>query len=357
MSNFIGKLHDVFNYEILRSFLLNPRDKKSFKLFFEFCFRHVVGYLRYLRAKGATFEMHDADEHKSLMDITYDILGDFLKSEDNRPFYIIFDYFNRQKITNYDNIDPDVLYDHFTILLRGFVRKALYKRRREQNPQAGNLERRIIDILKGDNYHVFRSNPDDPEYVSLSDSKNKLRRECQPYTLDDLLKIVYKALSDNETNNRVEWVNNIFGELAIASEFQNFVKKYDLIRTIIHVNNGFVESEGGGILDFPPPDTMGHRREIDKSKTKSYEYAKKGLNNYTEKGRITCHEAELFLLAVEKYLADFAFDGQTDKIPTYFFEIMPGCSQEKYLKKYKYVFETIINSTRDDFIDRLINIL
>ncbi len=353
----VKKLSDPKTFGIIRDFLKYPHDRDNFNEFFNICYYHTVGYLRYLKAKGVTIELHDADEYKSLMDLAYDILGDFLHSGDNRPFYVIFDYFSRHKITDFDNTDLDILYDHFTILLRGFVRKILYKNRKEQNPQAANLERRIIDILKSDKYDIFKQNPDSAEYICLAKNKDRLRREYQPLLLADLLTIVYSVFSKEKCNNRIDWVNNIFSELEIATEFQNFIKKNDLIRAMIHINESFIELDGGSPFPFPHADSGINRRAIDEEKINSLEYAEVMAKDYVGKGKITPHEAELILIAAEKYLTDFAFDGQTDKIPTYFFEIIPGCSQEKYLKKYKYIFEMIINKSRDDFIDRLINIL
>jgi len=357
MANFAGKLHDVYNYGALRLFLLNPRDKKSFDHFFEICFYSTVGYLRYLKAKGLTIELLDANVQKSLMDITYDILGDFLQTDNNCPFHIIFDYFKRHNITDFNSIDPNKLYDHFTILLRGFIRKTLYKNRKERFPQVANLERRINDIIKGNKFYIFKQNSESAEFVCLSINKEKLRRECQPLVLTELLGIVYSTFSNGSTNNRVDWLNNIFAELEMATEFQNFIQKYDLIRAIVYVNDDFVELDGSSFSAFPQPDTMNLRREIDEKRLKSQEHSHEIIKNYIDKGRISYQEGELFCAAVRRYLTDFAFDGQTDKIPAYFFEIFPGYSQEKYLKKYKYVFETIINTAREDFVKRLKNIL
>ncbi len=355
MLNIANKLLRSTASEAVRLFLKNPHDRKSFDIFFNVCFYHTTGYLRYLKARGYSFDLHDADEQKSLSDIAYDILADFLHGEKNRPFQIIFDYFERHKITHFDGVDLDLLYDHFTILLRGFIRKILYKNRKEQNPQAANLERRINDIIKDDRYDIVKQNDDSADYIFLSHNKTNLRKNHRPLLLTDLLPIAYKSFGEKESNNRVDWVYHIFKELERAEEFQNFIKKYDLIRAMIYINESIVELESNWFSYISPTDTISLRGAVEEEKAKSFDYAMKTIKNFVDKGKITGHEAELLLIATEKYLTDFAFDGQTDKIPTYFFEVMPDYDQRKYLKKYKYIFETVINTSLEDFKDRMQN--
>jgi hypothetical protein len=262
---------DDSNTKIIRYFLKNPHKKIYFNAFFKICFQHTVGYLRYLKTRGFPIEIHDADEFKSLSDISYDVLGIFLKSKKDKPFFRIFDYYKRHNI-DFSETDGTELYNHFTILLRGFIRRKYKKIFRDENPALVNLERRIKDILKESQYGTLKHKGDPTEYFYHEKYKNNLRRHRRPLMMEDVLTIVEKSFRYKQTKKA--WVREIFEELDNTEEFQNYIKKYDLIRAAKSVYENHVELDGVGSSCIPPADETLLRNEVEKEKAKSLDYAK-----------------------------------------------------------------------------------
>ena len=213
---------DNSNTKIIRDFLKHPNNRKSSNDFFKICHQYTQGYLRYLKTRGFPIEIHDANEFKSLSDISYDVLGIFLESKKGKPFFRIFDYYKRHNI-DFGKTDGMELYNHFTILLRGYIRRKYKKIFRDENPALANLERRIKDILKESEYETLKHKGDPSEYVYLLRGKNNPRRHRRPLMMEDVLIIVEKSFRYKQTKKA--WVREIFEELDNAEEYQNHIKK------------------------------------------------------------------------------------------------------------------------------------
>lgn len=338
----------------VQEFLKYPLDRLNFDQFFKTCYHTAVGYLRYLKARGFQLPTTVADVHKDISDLAIDILGGFLQSKKDRPFFIIYDFFKRKGMADFDCIDQDKLYRQFSILLRGYIRKELGHLFRENNPQIHNLKRRFKDIFNSPEYTVIRGDSDSTEYIHFSKNADYLRSDCRPVLYDDIIQIAEDAY--NDTKNRKEWCNKIFEIVDSSTDLQNFVRKQDLISAIISVNERHVEIDGMQSSSIPWPDKSLLRTEVDKARKDTLNWAKHNIiSDFVTKKRISSVESGLFLSALEKYLIDFGYNGDTDPIPEYYREVMPRDQHKSYLKDHKYVFETIIRNALEDFKRRLRN--
>jgi hypothetical protein len=204
----MGKSSD---HEVLKRFLEEPRSGERFDAFFELCYRHVLGFLRYFRARGFLLPIEQKSDGDRFSDLAFDILGPFLKSPGNRPYVLVFDFFRRQGITDFNCADSVKLYDLFRSLLFGFTRQELIRIKGTEDPQLKYLKRRFKDVLKGGEYTSFSTGNDPTEYIRLANAETD-KHENRPMIPYDRL----TALAENayhQSKGRKEWCRNIFDAL------------------------------------------------------------------------------------------------------------------------------------------------
>ncbi len=337
---------------VVKDFLEMPCNRKRFDAFFPVCYRQTKRCLLYLQRRGFRLPLDNTDAPKAIDNLAIDVLGAFLRSDGNRPYHVVFDYYERKGIADFRNADADKLYHLFTVLLRGYVRQSLSRLRKQEDPQVTNLKRRFGDILKGAEYDIITNPNDKLEYISLAENRSQLRQDKPLLPYDDLLRIVETACS--ESANCRQWCKAILAAIDSESEFANQVRKHELISAVVTVNARYVELDGFQPTAIPTPKDSLIAAEIAGTRTETLDWLKiEVLPAFITRGRISEQTAGSFLTATERYLADLGDNGRVDAIPVYFREVMPEIDQKTYLNDYKYTFETIINKSVTDFRERL----
>jgi len=337
---------------ILIKFLNKPLNRNYFNAFFKLCFQMTTGYLRYLKVKGYHLPSKSETIDNSLSDITMDILGSFLRSEPNKQYVVIFDCFEKLEIKDYSQVDPKELFSKFKSLLFGFIRQELSRIKKERDPQLYNLKRRIKDIVKQPEYSIFKDNGNHIEYVCLAVDNTSNINNHQPIPYDELLVLTEEAYFLSK--NRNDWCLNVFKILNENGNMQNRLKKHELISAMININLKYVEIDGVRPSRLSDANYQLCKNEVEDAKNQSLLWLKSDiLQGFIQKEKITEIESQRFILAVDTYLTDLIYSSDVDLLPEYFREVMPKTEHSRYLKSYKYVFETIIDKTEENFRNRI----
>jgi len=346
---------------IVRAFLISPLNRKTFDSFFKTCYSHTLGYLRYLKAKGFQLPLEHRSDGDPFGDLAIDLLGTFLRSTKDKPFPIVFDYFKKVGISDPDQADPDDIYHHFTLLLRGHIRQQLSRLKAQQDPQIDHLKRRFKEILIAPRFGSMQGSSGEECLFLIQHSRNLRggnRSQARPSTsklpipYDELLQIVERAYL--KSTSRTAWCLNIFELLNETTEYQNLVKKHELLAAIVSVNAKYIDADGLQPTGLPTAENALLMRDIEEAIAQTLVWlGETVLSGFVRKGRINGDEAERFRAASERYLSDLAHTGETDPIPQYFREVMPESEHDRYLSEYKYIFETTINDAVEDFKERL----
>ena len=335
----------------IKKFLLAPLSRRNFNRFYEICYQEILGYLYYRKTIGYKITESFADGLRSYQDLALQILHDFLHTKKGPTGTIILDYFKRHAL-DLSTLNDDEIYQHFSILLRGFVKRALSRVWAKNDPQIGKLRRRIRDVLNTPDFVVKETTENSSPIVYLRENNAFLRKD-KPSIPDELLRaIVEKAF--NQTTKRNEWCRRVFELLKELPEYANFIEKYRLIETMLAVNREFLSVDN--LLVSPVKSTGIEllKHEIAKEREETVKWVQENvIGKYLLNKRIDSREAQDIRAALELYLLDFSTHGETDKIPQYFFHIRADVAQKTYLEKYKYVFETVIGKALDDFKARL----
>ncbi len=330
--------------EIIRGFLKAPLNRDRFDEFYALIYRHTVGYLSYLRRTGYTLPAETGGRDNQLSDLAIDILGTLLRCDSTRPFYLIFDCFDRHGITDFDRAAPDDLYSCLISLLHGHIHQELSKLLKATNPQIDNLKRRFKDILKGKNYGSLNTASDTSECVYLLKYEDALRENMVSSSGDFLLWIAEDAYL--QSNTRKAWCNMIFEMINEQTDHQNFTRKHELLGTVVSINSRQMEIDTIPMYRPRSPMQESLHREAQKCKSVTLEWAKNEiLSHFVEKGNINKSDAVGLMAALEKYLNDFCEHGDTDPLPRYFRECMPDETHRMYLSHYKYIFETLADKS------------
>lgn len=338
---------------VIQAFLDHPIDHRCFQSFFDFVYRRTLGFLSYLRKVGYRLPDGSGLEHGALDDLAIDILGGFFGgSTASRPYPVIFDYFRRisDAVLPVEN-RPDVQ-TLLLGLLKSFVRQELSRLKKQDDPQIDNLKRRFKDLLDSSEFVALRSDSCDEVHLCLSKNINALRPDKPMMPYEQLESIVKQAFLDS--HSRSEWCRLIFEQIDTATDFRNLVRKHELLRAVIAVNTEYLDIDAWQPARLPRPQQGYLRDEIDRARDETLLWMKGSIvADFVVKERITAQEADLLATAAEKYLTDYAFDGDTDAIPVYYRETMPESYHPRYLTDHKYVFETIITKSVENFVERL----
>jgi hypothetical protein len=337
---------------IIQEFLLRPLNRKAFDAFFRLCYQHTIGYVRFLTAKGYRFPLEPKVGGDPISDLAIDILGTLLHSTKDQSFPVVFSYFRKVGVTDPGRADPTKLYDHFTVLIRGHIRQEIFRLVGQYDPQIDHLKRRFKEILKGPDFTTIKTNPDSAEIVFLSGNAKALRRDERAVSYDELLAIAEQTYSMDQP--RSQWCRRIFELLDENENAQNFVKKHELLSAVVAVNLKYIDADGLLPTCLPSPEGDFTIKAAEKAMEQTLVWLEEAvLKELVRKGRLTENEAEKFKTAALWYLSDLIYSGQTDPIPQYFREAMPEDTHQRFLKDYKYLFETTLNKAFEYFQVRL----
>lgn len=338
--------------EIVRAFLLDPRSRRNFDPFFSLCHSTAIGFLRYCHSRGYQLPLHRADRDAAFSDLAVSLLAELFRSEPERPFAPIFDYFDRHNLADYQATDESELYRHFKVLICGFVKRQLFRLRKVENSQAEILKRRVKDILRSSEYVRLETDYEEPVKVARGESAQNLRENSPPLPVDRLREIVEKAYIDSL--NRLEWCENIFRALDAEKDYQNAVGLNELLAIMVSVNAEALQE----LLPRPDepstPETEAMRSFLDDMIEQTVDWAEKNvIGDFAGKDRIKAAQARAYRRALENYLLDLCHCGETDSIPQYFREVMPPADRDCYLSRHKYMFERVISESVSYFTSRL----
>ncbi len=340
--------------DIVRRFLSAPDDKQNFHEFFKVCYRHTLASLSYLSHRGWSLPLDRTDPGNALSNLAMDILGSFLRWERGLSFGVVLDYYHRHGFTDFENAEADDLFQHFQILLRGFVKQELHRLTRQKNPQIANLKRRINEVLKSDEFICAESSDDHLEYVSLAASSGNVESDLPVIPYEQLLAVAEETFPNSRT--RVEWCRAILIRVVESGEFQNHVRKHELLAATVAVSAQHVELDGFRPASLPSPKDILISEAASRAQEAAVEHVESQvIPSFRDQRALSPENREKFVEAARRYLADFGNGAEIDSIPEYFREVMPEEEHGRYLKEYKYVFETVINKAEEEFKEQLKN--
>lgn len=302
----------VSDGDVIRTFLLSPTERPAFDTFFHLCYRRTLGYIRCLKARGFQLPIDDRTDRDPLSDLVYDILGSLLRSDAERPFVEVLDYFRRHEI------DPaaasnEELEHHISVLLHGFTRKEISRLKKVVDPQIDNLKRRFKDILQSPDYDCTRVASDSAEYVYL---------RSHPYDPDDRRpRIPYARLeivveeAYLSSRSRAEWCRQVFELVAAEREFANPVRKHELLTAAVTVNLRHCDLEGSWTVRLPSGSDSLLLRTFEEARSETLDWLQRTvLADILAKGRLASSESDSFVAAIEAHLAVMAHIGQTERV-------------------------------------------
>ena len=339
--------------EVIRAFLLAPLNRRHFDAFFQLCLRLTLIRLNVLRVKGFRLPPPADNQAQGLRDLAYDVLGSLLRNERERqPFHIVFDFFAKSGVSEANQIPADELYRLLQILVTSFVRQEVFRLNQDDDPQRANLKRRFSDILDEWEYATSTDPGDGADYVSLARNHDNLRRENPMISYDRLLALVESAFL--ETTNRRKWCAAIFTALEGETDVQNRLRKHELLSAVVAICMRYIETEGFQPAQMATPETDLDAATLTRSRFAAVNSLKETvLRDFVRKRKLCSETADHFAAAADYYLGDLIAHGNNDPIPEYFREVMPAEEHDKYLKTYKYIFETVISRVVEDFRKRL----
>jgi hypothetical protein len=333
------------SYTTVKQFCLNPYDRRKFLDFFYFCVRYSTAYLRVLSRKGYPLPIENDDFDASLHDIAIDLLPRLFESKPGEPCFRIIDFYRRQGVTDFETATPECLFDKLTILLRGNVKRGLFRRRRVEHAPQENLKRNIKEALDRKGYNTDTSSVGH-KLVYLANQEGHLRTDrpnIKPAALYDL---VLQAYNQTTTINTSTWLKSIFSRLTHEANVRNMIPVNELMTTIVAVwanarddivlsgsqNNSGLEGMLFELVSLEIPAVV--------------VWAKDNLiASSIRKGKLDESEESDYLVALEEYLLDFASGAHDVPLPNYFYARRPSVSSIEYQKHFKYTFETLLNKS------------
>jgi len=338
--------------EIIRAFLISPLRRSCFDRFFRLCCTETTAHLRRLCAAGWQLPEDQVQHENSLTDLACDLLGPFLASEKDRPFYTVFDYYQHHGITDFACVDADDLERHFRILLRGFIGKELTVIRGLYNPQVKNLKRRIRETLNDSDYTSKVWPGEKHESVIATRHQQALRDNLPPLPRYQLIALVRQAF--RLSYSRTRWCAAIFELLNDKVEVRNALSLGELVSVMVAVNAEFVDAAGHFVGRLPDPTEEYLRKRITVAIEESLDWLGTSvITRFISKGRLATSDGPLVLQACRRYLSDLGLTGLTDSVPAYFMALKPKLTQATYIRQYKYVLDTAVSRGLDELRRRL----
>jgi len=243
------------NDTTIKEFLVQPHSRTKFNTFYKFCYNFTKGYLHFLKRINYQLPYDDRTDKDPIEDLAIDILGYFLANKkdkqfhlkfeyllvrkDNKPFHVIYDYFSQHGINNFQSQSSDKIKDMFVVLLKGFIKKQIFKFKQSTNPQIENLKRRFKDIIRdSEGFNTLYINGTD--YVYLESDENNLHENKPLIPYHELESIVLKYF--NISKNTSQWCLNILSSINRLTKYRNTVSKYLLLTAVVKVNAEYIDS-------------------------------------------------------------------------------------------------------------------
>lgn len=336
---------------VLLRFLQQPDDRDAFMPFFQMCHKLAVGSLGYLQRRGYRLPIGPHNSFTNIPDLAIDVLGTFLRVEKGVKFGVVFHYFTKEGISDFANTDPALAMSKFRALLLGYVRKELYRINQQEYPEAADLKTRLNKILSGEQYASISFNGCS-DLICLSIVRDIHMTDKPIIPQDKLEYLAEEAYLASRTIE--EWCAKIFALLALRDEYLPGIPRHQLLAAAVKISGTHLEIDAMPPSALPGPEQLILSSDLAKLREEVVEFITvEVISRFIKQGRISNDTGARFERAVDLFLADKSNGDQVDLLPAYFRETMPESEHEHYLKRYKYVFETIMSRAEEEFIDRI----
>lgn len=336
---------------VLILFLRQPDDLKAFMPFFHMCQRFAVGSLGYLERRGYRLPVGSHNSFANISDLAIDILGTFLRVEKGVKFGVIFNYLTKEGISDFAQANPTFVMSKFRGLLLGYVRQELYRINKQEYPEAAGLKTQLNKILSSDKYTSISFNGC-ANLICLAAIRDVKMVDKSIIPQDKLEFIAEEAYVT--TRSIEEWCAKIFALLALREEYLPGIPRHQLLAAAVKISGTHLEIDAMPPSSLPGPEQLLLSWELLKLREEVVEFiCVEVITRFVKQGRISHETGLCFGGAVALYLADKSNGNQVDLLPAYFRESMPESEHKHYLKRYKYVFETILSHADEEFGDRI----
>ncbi len=340
---------------ILVSFLQDPFDRRAFHLVFQVTHRELISYLRQLSQRGYRLPIDCTDTKNAHGNLAYDILGTFFASEADRPFPVIFGFFVRHGITDFQSVSPVRLAELYMWLLRGYTLKEIGYIAADSDPQLARLKRRFYEALESQSMALLRE-VERERFWCLPPAAGAISGPLAAMPAMPLAQIVELAFFDSKTVE--SWCRSVLQSVSEQSHHPNVIREIDLIAAVTAVHVRYMVEEA----PMPSPEmsqmqfVAREQLEIELKATLQW-FRDDLLTACVAKRKLTDIEAARFAEAAELYLRDSTNGGivHPASYGSYFRQVHPVEIGTQYVEKYKTMFETLIKKAEDHFAERIRN--
>lgn len=343
--------------EIVRKFLENSNDLKSFNEFLAVLEQHTRTSISNLHKRGWKLPDNSDNNRRDIRETANYLMGLMLGVSTSRQYGYILTYFENH-LPHIADPNPIDYFHLLTDFVRRFCPQYLNKLKKEENPHMAKLKRQIDRAISDTNLYCTDSNRFKGKSAAIwrvSNSKN-LRTECDVVEYDHLLEIVEQAYYLDGSYHVPGWCANVFEILNCYTEFRNYIFLHQLKSAMVNIRFKIIDQS---LIENSCSQSIHNRTLLlsaknAASKTISYIH-KQAIPGFVDKKRLSKLEVDQFMKAVESYLADLCNGCETASIPTYLRETKLFTENQVYLKKYKYMFETLVDEARKRFIEIMKN--
>lgn len=340
---------------ILVSFLHDPFDRRAFHLVFQITHRELISYLRQLSQRGYRLPIDCTDTKNALGNLAYDILGTFFASEADRPFPVIFGFFVRHGITDFQSIAPVRLAELYMWLLRGYTLKEIGYIAADGDPQLARLKRRFYEALENQSMALLRE-VERERYWCLPPAPAAKPAPPTAMPSTQLAQIVELAFLNSNTVE--SWNRNVLQLVSEQSNYPSVIREVDLIAAVTAVHVRYMVEEA----PMPSPEMSQMqfvaREQFEIELTATLQWFRDDLlAEWVGKRKLTELEASRYAEAAELYLRDSTNGGimHPASYGSYFRQVHPAEIGALYVEKYKTLFESLIKKAEDHFAERIRN--
>lgn len=322
---------------------------------FQITHRELISYLRQLSQRGYRLPIDCTDTKNAHGNLAYDILGTFFASEADRPFPVIFGFFVRHGITDFQSVPPIRLAELYMWLLRGYTLKEIGYIAADGDPQLAKLKRRFYEALENQSTaNLLETERERFWCLPQAASVNSGPLAVMPATY--LAQIVELAFLNAKTVE--SWCRSILQSVSEQSNHPSIIREVDLIAAVTAVHVRYMVEEA----PMPSPE-MSQMQFVAREQ---FEIGLKAtllwfrddlLAGCLGKRKLTEIEAARFSEAAELYLRDSTNGGimHPASYGSYFRQVHPVEIGAQYVEKYKTMFETLMKKAEDHFAERIRN--
>lgn len=332
--------------DILLAFLRSPLDRRRFHAFLELTLRKTVSRLRALRARGYRLPADDRTDSDPLIDLAISVWDEpSLLKKDRRIFTDLIKLVHREGYSPFDDTHSDRIEALYSVYLTIQIRQRLRRIRVEHDAEPENLKRRFSDILQELSF-IERTDLV-PGIVLVGPPSSEV---ISPDNLNLIPPPVFQHFVEEaflHSTTRSTWCREIFRILNETTSYSPLVPRHDLLAAVVKVNARFLQGNEFGPSSLPNPEEALLQKRLKKALDRAVETVHATtICRFVSQGRLTAEEGRCLKNALGHYLEDLAFSPEADSLPQYFRDHMAAETHARYLKDYKFIFDTIVADGR-----------